>query len=72
MNPIPFVYIVALTGNFGLMLPSSSGGPAIAAGYGVNVKTMFTWGLWLTALIVIVVIAAGYLMASFWPGFAVA
>jgi sodium-dependent dicarboxylate transporter 2/3/5 len=72
MNPIPFVYIVALTGNFGLMLPSSSGGPAIAAGYGVNVKTMFTWGLWLTALIVIVVIVAGYLMARFWPGFAVA
>jgi sodium-dependent dicarboxylate transporter 2/3/5 len=72
INPIPFVYIVALAGNFGFMLPSSSGGPAIAAGYGVNLKTMFSWGLWLTALILIVVIAAGYLLATYWPGFAVA
>ena len=72
MNPIPFVYIVALAGNFGIMLPSSSGGPAIAAGYGVNLKTMFSWGLWLTALILVVVIAAGYLLATYWPGFAVA
>ena len=72
MNPIPFVYIVALTANFGIMLPSSSGGPAIAAGYGVNVKTMFTWGLWLTALILVVIIGAGYLLATYWPGFAVA
>ncbi len=72
INPIPFVYIVAITGNFGIMLPSSAGGPAIAAGYGVNVKTMFSWGLWLTALILIVIIVAGYLLATYWPGFAVA
>ena len=33
------------------MLPSSSAGPAIAAGYGVDLKTMFSSGAKLTALI---------------------
>ena len=72
MNPVPFVYIVAAAGNYGLMLPSSSGGPAIAAGYGVNVKTMFSWGLWLTAIVLIAVGAGGYVLATFWEGFGVA
>jgi sodium-dependent dicarboxylate transporter 2/3/5 len=72
LNPIPFVYIVAVAGNFGIMLPSSAGGPAIAAGYGVNLKTMFSWGLWLTALILIVIIGCGYFLATYWPGFGVA
>ncbi len=72
LNPIPFVYIVAVAGNFGIMLPSSAGGPAIAAGYGVNLKTMFSWGLWLTGLILIVIIGMGYLLATYWPGFGVA
>jgi hypothetical protein len=34
-------YIVTAVGNCGFMLPSSAGGPAVAAGYGVNLKTMF-------------------------------
>jgi sodium-dependent dicarboxylate transporter 2/3/5 len=72
MNPIPFVYIVAAAGNYGIMLPSSSGGPAIAAGYGANLKMMFSWGLWLTVLVLIVIVAGGYLMATFWEGFGVA
>jgi sodium-dependent dicarboxylate transporter 2/3/5 len=72
LNPIPFVYIVAVAGNFGIMLPSSAGGPAIAAGYGVNLKTMFSWGLWLTGLILVVIIGVGYLLAKYWPGFGVA
>lgn len=72
MNPIPFVYIVAAAGNYGLMLPSSSGGPAIAAGYGVNLKSMFAWGAWLTLAVWLVLTAGGYLLARFWPGFGVA
>jgi sodium-dependent dicarboxylate transporter 2/3/5 len=72
VNPIPLVYIVAAAGNYGLLLPSSSGGPAIAAGYGVNVKTMFGWGIWLTAAILIVLVGGGYLLATYWPGFGVA
>lgn len=71
-NPIPMVYIVAAAGNYGLILPSSSGGPAIAAGYGVNLKAMFKWGLVLTALVLVTLVAGGYLLATFWPGFGVA
>ena len=72
MNPVPFVYIVAVAGNCGLMLPSSSGGSAIAAGYGVNVKTMFGKGLILTGLLWLTVMMVGYLLATYWPGFGVA
>lgn len=72
MNPIPFVYIVAVAGNCGLMLPSSAGGPAVAAGYGVNLKTMFARGLWLTAILWVVIALLGYALAIHWPGFGVA
>ena len=72
LNPVPFVYIAAAAGNYGLMLPSSSGGPAIAAGYGVNLGMMFSRGLWLTALIWVLLVAAGYLLATYWPAFGVA
>ncbi len=72
LNPIPFVYIVAAAGNYGIVLPSSSGGPAIAAGYGVNVKSMFSWGIWLALILLFTLIVGGYLMATFWPGFGVA
>ena len=72
VNPIPFVYIVAVAGNCGFMLPSSAGGPAVAAGYGVNLKTMFSKGLWLSALLWAVIALVGYLLATYWPGFGVA
>jgi solute carrier family 13 (sodium-dependent dicarboxylate transporter), member 2/3/5 len=72
MNPIPFVYVVAAAGNYGLMLPSSSAGPAIAAGYGVDLKSMFAWGAWLTLAVWLVLTAGGYVLARFWPGFGVA
>ena len=72
VNPIPMVYIVAAAGNYGLMLPSSSGGPAIAAGYGVNLRKMSGAGLALTALVVATLVVGGYLLATFWPGFGTA
>ena len=72
MNPVPFVYIVAVAGNCGLMLPSSAGGPAVAAGYGVNLKTMFARGFWLAALLWAVIAVMGYALAIFWPGFGTA
>src|SRR5687768_17371877 len=52
-----------------LMLPSSSAGPAIAAGYGVDLKTMFWQGAKLTALLWALLVVAGYLLARFWPAF---
>ena len=72
LNPMPFVYIVAAAGNCGFMLPSSAGGPAIAAGYGANLKSMFSWGLWLTILVFLTIVVVGYLLASYWPGFGIA
>jgi sodium-dependent dicarboxylate transporter 2/3/5 len=72
LNPIPFVYLVAASANYGIMLPSSSAGPAIAAGYGVNLKTMLWSGLWLTMMLWILLVGAGYLVAQLWPGFGVA
>jgi solute carrier family 13 (sodium-dependent dicarboxylate transporter), member 2/3/5 len=71
-NPIPWAYIVAVAGNCGLMLPSSAGGPAVAAGYGVNLKTMFSRGLWLTALLWLVIVCVGYVLVTYWPEFGVA
>jgi solute carrier family 13 (sodium-dependent dicarboxylate transporter), member 2/3/5 len=72
LNPVPIVYLVAAAGNQGLMLPSSSGGSAIAAGYGVNLGQMFTAGFKLTLLIGVTIVIGGYLLARFWPGFGVA
>lgn len=72
LNPMPFVYIVAVAGNCGFMLPSSAGGPAVAAGYGVNLKLMFARGFWLTVLIWSVIVVMGYLLTRYWPGFAIA
>ena len=72
MNPVPFVYIVAVAGNCGLMLPSSACGPAVAAGYGVNLKMMFSRGAWLAALLWVVIALLGYALTLYWPGFAIA
>jgi sodium-dependent dicarboxylate transporter 2/3/5 len=72
LNPIPFVYLVAVAANCGIVLPSSSAGPAVAAGYGVNLRTMASRGLWLSALIWVLLAGAGYLFARFWPAFSVA
>jgi sodium-dependent dicarboxylate transporter 2/3/5 len=68
-NPIPYIYVIAAAGHCGFMLPSSAGSSAIAAGYGVNLKTMFVKGF-VAAVIAGVVIAIGaYLMTTYWPGF---
>jgi sodium-dependent dicarboxylate transporter 2/3/5 len=72
LNPVPFVYIVAVAGNCGVMLPSSAGGPAVAAGYGVNLKMMFSRGLWLAALLWAITALLGYALATYWPGFGIA
>lgn len=72
VNPVPMVYIVAVASNCGLMLPSSAGGPAVAAGYGVNLKTMFSQGLLLAALLWVVIVAVGYVLITYWPGFGTA
>jgi sodium-dependent dicarboxylate transporter 2/3/5 len=72
LNPVPFVYLVTTAANCGLALPASSAGPAIAAGYGVNLKTMLLRGIRLTAILWVLLVLFGYLAARFWPGFGVA
>jgi sodium-dependent dicarboxylate transporter 2/3/5 len=69
LNPIPFVYIVTALGNCGFALPSSAGGPAVAAGYGINLQTMLWKGLVLSLLALVVILGIGYLLAASWPGF---
>ncbi|MGI9259468.1 MAG: SLC13 family permease [Gammaproteobacteria bacterium] len=72
VNPLPFVYIVAAVGNCGYMLPTSAGGPAVAAGYGINLKTMLIKGFWASLLSLGAVILVGYLLAIYWPAFGTA
>ncbi len=72
LNPIPFVYIVTVIGNCGFILPSSAGGPAVAAGYGVNLKTMAVKGLMAALLVLMTVVVLGYTLARWWPAFGVA
>ncbi|MDC3267256.1 SLC13 family permease [Gammaproteobacteria bacterium] len=69
LNPLPFVYIVTTVGNCGFMLPTSAGGPAVAAGYGINLKTMAVKGFWACLLALIVVVIVGYLLSIYWPTF---
>lgn len=72
LNPIPFVYLVTVIGNCGFVLPSSAGGPAIAAGYGVNLQTMALKGLIASLLVLVTLVVLGYALASWWPAFGVA
>jgi len=69
LNPIPFVYIVTALGNCGFVLPSSSGGTAVAAGYGIDLRTMFWKGLQVTFLVGVVILLLGYGLATWWPAF---
>ncbi|MBI4888253.1 MAG: anion permease [Acidobacteria bacterium] len=69
LNPIPFVYIVTALGNCGFALPSSAGGPAVAAGYGINLQTMLWKGLVMSALALVTLLAIGYLSTLYWPAF---
>jgi len=69
LNPLPFVYIVTTVANCGFMLPTSAGGPAIAAGYGINLKTMAVKGFWACLFALLAVVIVGYLLALYWPAF---
>ena len=72
LNPIPYVYTVTAIGNCGFALPSSAGGPAVAAGYGINLQTMLWKGLILSLLALVTLLGVGYLSAAYWEGFGAA
>ena len=69
LDPLPFVYIVAVAANLGFVLPSSAGGPAVAAGYGVHLPTMATKGLLASLMVLVTLVTLGYALARWWPAF---
>ncbi|MFQ5719252.1 MAG: SLC13 family permease [Acidobacteriota bacterium] len=72
LDPVPMVFITAAAVNCGFLLPSSSGGPAIAAGYGIDLRAMFRHGLLLAGLAWLAITLTGTLLIVLWPGFSVA
>jgi sodium-dependent dicarboxylate transporter 2/3/5 len=71
-NPIPYIYIIIAASHCGFMLPSSAGSSALAAGYGVNLRTMFVSGLGAAIVCLVVIIIIGLISMRVWPGFSVA
>ena len=69
-NPIPFLLLCYAACNISICLPSSGAGPAMVAGYGIDLNKMIRWGLKTIPLCLISVIVLGYLMYILWPGFA--
>ena len=71
-NPIPYIYVVIAASHCGFMLPSSAGSSAVAAGYGINLRTMFVLGFWAALICLVVIVLTGVLSMLFWPGFGAA
>jgi sodium-dependent dicarboxylate transporter 2/3/5 len=72
VNPIPYVYVIIAASHCGFMLPSSAGSSAVAAGYGINLRTMFVAGFGAACICLIVIVLISVLSIQFWPGFAAA
>ncbi len=70
-NPLPFLLLCYAACNISICLPSSGAGPAMVAGYGVDMKKMVKWGLKTVPLCLVSVILLGYLLYLLWPGFSV-
>ena len=71
-NPIPYIYVIIAVGHCGFMLPSSAGSSAVAAGYGINLRTMFVVGLGAALVCLAVIIVVAFVSMLAWPGFATA
>src|SRR5262245_59251084 len=72
VNPIPYIYLIIAASHCGFMLPSSAGSSALAAGYGVNLRTMFVAGLGAAIVCLVVIVVVSLISMQFWPGFSVA
>jgi di/tricarboxylate transporter len=72
VNPIPYIYVIIAASHCGFMLPSSAGSSALAAGYGVNLRTMFLAGLGAAIVCLVVIIVVSLISMRVWPGFGVA
>jgi sodium-dependent dicarboxylate transporter 2/3/5 len=72
VNPMPYVYVIIAASHCGFMLPSSAGSSAVAAGYGVNLRTMFAAGFGAACVCLAVIVIIAVLLIRYWPGFAAA
>jgi len=72
INPLPYVYVIIAASHCGFMLPSSAGSSAVAAGYGINLRTMFVAGFGAACICLAVIVIISVLSIQFWPGFATA
>lgn len=70
-NPIPFLLLCYAACNISICLPSSGAGPAMVAGYGIDMNKMIRWGLKTIPMCLISVIVFGWILYLLWPGFAV-
>lgn len=68
-NPIPVLLLCYAACNVSICLPSSGAGPAMVAGYGVDMNKMVKWGLKTIPLCLVSVIVLGFLLYVLWPGF---
>ena len=71
-NPIPYIYALIAAGHCGFMLPSSAGSSALAAGYGINLRTMFIVGLGAAIVCLVVIVIVSFVSMLAWPGFSLA
>jgi solute carrier family 13 (sodium-dependent dicarboxylate transporter), member 2/3/5 len=71
-NPVPYIYVIIAASHCGFMLPSSAGSSALAAGYGVNLRTMFVTGLGAAIVCLVVIIVVSLISMRVWPGFGLA
>lgn len=71
VNPIGYVYLTTAAANISFMLPTSATG-AVAAAHSLDPRSMFLRGSVLAVASTAVVVAMGYILLLFWPGFAVA
>lgn len=68
VNPVAFVFLSNAAGNISICLPSSGAGPAMVAGYGVDMKKMAKMGLRTVPVCLLSIIVLGYIMYLLWPG----
>jgi sodium-dependent dicarboxylate transporter 2/3/5 len=71
-NPIPYIYVIIAASHCGFMLPSSAGSSAVAAGYGINLRTMFGLGFGAALICLAVIVIVSLLSMLVWPAFATA
>lgn len=70
LNPIPYIYIASVGVNLSYMLPTSI--RAIPVGYGLPPKYMFSEGVKITVMVIVLMVIMTYMMLKFWPAFSLA